>query len=310
MRSNHTDTEDTKGGNERCFPSHSLLLTHLPKTTMRLTRFPLWLLMASIAAATLADEPEKPATTDPLREVYREDAEKCAFSTADGESLKLVNEPIMRWTNDGDWSGDVFVWTHKGRPELIGCLLSGPGAGNLRYIWHEFHLLAEKPIAPATIQNGRRWEPAEGLKLEPAPDAPQPAQSASARLVQMRSIARSFTPYMAAESTWELRLLPQPLLRYGEAESDAIDGALFAYVWPKGTDPEFILLLECRRTDRETAWYYAPVRFSNRALWLKHGEKEVWRVAGHGEPKANATSLIYTTGFARAIPRETDDSPK
>src|SRR5579863_2111606 len=89
------------------------------------------LCVAAPAAAVVADEPAASATTDYLRRAYREDAEKCAFSRADGQALKLRKEPIMRWTNDGDWSGDVFVWTDRGRPEVIGCILSGPGASNL-----------------------------------------------------------------------------------------------------------------------------------------------------------------------------------
>ena len=273
-------------------------------------RIPLasWLAMLcleliALLVGAIADEPPKPAAGDLLRQSYREDAEKCEFSLADGEALKLVKEPIMRWTNDGDWSGDVFVWTHEGRPEVIGCILSGPARNNARYLWHEFHLLAEKPITPANIQNGRRWAPAEGLKLQPLPDAPPPAARATSRLVQMREIARGFSAYMWADNTTELRLLPQPLMRYGDEESDVIDGALFSYVWTKGTDPELILLLECRRSEGERAWYFAPVRFSNRGVWLKRADKDIWGVKGHTEPAGKETTLVYTTGFARAIPR-------
>jgi hypothetical protein len=253
----------------------------------------------------LADEPSgSPRTVDPLREAYREDAEKLAFSRADGQPLTLLKEPVMRWTNDDDWSGDVFAWTHRGRPEVLGCILSGPAASNLRYVYHEFHLLAEKPIASTAIQDGRRWEPAEGLKIERLADAPRPADRASQRLVQMREIARSFKAYMQADGTWELRLLTQPLMRYGDEQTDVIDGALFTYVWTKGTDPELILLLECRRADQELAWCFAPVRFSNRALWLKRNDKDVWRVDEHHEPAGKLSTNVYTTAFARSMADE------
>jgi hypothetical protein len=128
-----------------------------------------------------------------------------------------------------------------------------------------------------------------------------PAGSASARLVQMRQIARDFKAYMFADSTWELRLLTQPLMRYGDEKRDVIDGALFAYVWTKGTDPEFILLLECRRDDGEPTWCFAPARFSNRGVWLKRAEKDVWGVYGHDEPAGKLTTKIYTTAFARSM---------
>lgn len=262
------------------------------------------LLLASPLVA-VGDEPSTPTerAADYVRDAYHEDAQKCVFVRADGQPLKQANEPIMRWSNDDDWSGDVFAWTHGGRPEVIGCILSGP-FNDLRYIYHEFHLLAQKPIAPANVQDGRRWEPAEGLQVERLANADRPADNVAARLVQMRKIARGFTAHMEANGTWELRLLTQPLMRYGDDKSEVIDGALFTYVWTKGTDPELILLIECRRDDQELAWCYAPVRFSNRSLWLKRDDKEVWRADSHREPEGKVTTQLYTTAFARSMPRQ------
>jgi hypothetical protein len=101
--------------------------------------------------------------------------------------------------------------------------------------------------------------------------------------------------------------LPQPLFRYGDDQSNVIDGALFAYVWTKGTDPEVILMLECRKTEGSLTWNYAPARFSNRTVWLKHDGREVWRAESHREPPGNVADLIYTTAYARTIPREPVD---
>ncbi|HEV7224942.1 MAG TPA: hypothetical protein VGN42_19720, partial [Pirellulales bacterium] len=210
--------------------------------------------------------------------------------------------PIMRWNNQGTWSGELFVWTYAGRPEVVGCMLSGPARGGRRNVSDEFHLLAEQPIAPADLQMGCRWAPDQGLKREPVAAAVKPAASAAARLVQMRKISREFTAYMQANTPSELRLLPPPLFRYGDEQGDVRDGALFAYVWTKGTDPELILLLECRRTADGYAWHYAPVRFSTRALWLKYAGREVWRVADYRGPQGAMTAALYTTAFVRAIP--------
>jgi hypothetical protein len=222
----------------------------------------------------------------------------------------MVKKPIMRWANDDDWSGDVFVWTHGGRPEVIGCILSGPG--EKRPVFHEFHLLAARPIAAADLQTRRRWEPKEGLAPSPVPDAATPAATAAARLTQMRKLSREFVAHMSADGEWELRLLPQPLFRYGggDNEADVVDGGLFAYVWTKGTDPEVILLLEARRTEGGLAWHFSPVRFSNRPVWLHHQDKEVWRVESHREPTEGHTPLIYTTAYARHIPQSAPDDEK
>jgi hypothetical protein len=266
--------------------------------------------------AVLSDEPAaeaRPRTrADYLRETYAEEAKKHEFyhDAARRQPLSLVDHPVMNWDNEAVWSGDVFVWTHAGRPEVIGCMLSGPGTKGLRYVYNEFHLVAEQLIAPANLQTRRRWAPERGLAIEALEGAAPPAAKAPARLSQMRKISQTFTAHMQAREAWELRLLPQPLYRYGDDQSQTIDGALFAYVWTLGTDPELILLLECRRSGEQLAWHYAPVRFSNRSLWLKYYGREVWRVEGHREPAGKETSLLYTTAFSRSIPaEEPDDKP-
>ena len=251
-----------------------------------------------------------PAATEGIQKISREDAEKYLFETA-GEKpqpVKLVDKPVMRWANDDDWSGDVFVWTSEGVPAVVGCILSGPSGETNRIVFHEFHLLADKPLAPIQLLTKRKWQPKEGLARLPIADAPKPAPTAAARMTQMRQLSRKFTAHMEADGTWELRLLPQPLFRYGDEKGEVVDGALFAYVWTKGTDPEVILLLECRKEGKELAWSYAPVRFSNRQVWLKADGKEVWRVAGHREP-GETTDLIYTTAYARTAPKEPMKEP-
>jgi hypothetical protein len=243
--------------------------------------------------------------------VYREDAEKYAFSESgdDGRQLPMAAQPILRWFNDDDWSGDVFLWTADGLPAVVGCLLSGPQENGARIFFHEFHLLSEQPIAPADLQTQRRWQPKQGLPRERIAGAPQPAATPAVRLSQMRALSREFTAHMEADGPWELRLLSQPLYRYGEEEGQVVDGALFAYVWTKGTDPELMLLVECRDEGNGRAWHYAPVRFSNRQLWLRRDGAEIWRAESHREPTGQATDLIYTTAYARTASLENAGAP-
>jgi hypothetical protein len=76
-----------------------------------------------------------------------------------------------------------------------------------------------------------------------------------------------------------MRLLTQPNYRYEitDETSTVVDGAVFAYVWSAGTDPEVLLVIEARRTDQGVRWHYAPARFTNREAWLKYQDREVWR---------------------------------
>jgi len=261
------------------------------------------LIVTSLLAPILADE--KPAAdeakqkSDALRSYYARTAARYEFfhDAARKLPLALTEKPLMTWTNDGDWSGDVFAWSRNERPEVIGCLLTGPARDNRRIAFQEFHLLADEAIAPTDMLGEFRWAPREGLKLTQLKDAPEPAESAALRLAQMRRLVGEFSAHIEADSTWELRLLPQPLLRYQPKEGPVIDGALFTYVWTKGTDPELLLLLECRQTDSGRAWFYAPVRFTYREVWLEHHHQEVWRGAFHREQPGGESTMIYTTRY-------------
>ena len=109
-----------------------------------------------------------------------------------------------------------------------------------------------------------------------SPVAP-PAKSASARLSQLRAISRDF----AADVTiWtgtnhNLRLLTQPLVRYGKGSGELIDGAIFAY--SRLTDPDVLLVIEARaEKGREPRWEYALARMHGGKLRVRYRDEEVW----------------------------------
>jgi hypothetical protein len=62
-----------------------------------------------------------------------------------------------------------------------------------------------------------------------------------------------------------------------------------------------ILLVECRRTDEGLGWYYAPVRFTNREVWLKHRDVEVWRDGVRNLENGVFSTLTYTLGHLETI---------
>jgi hypothetical protein len=265
---------------------------------------------APAAQSDPPDQAKEKEKIEALRRYYGETAADYAFSrdAAGQQRLRLVEKPVMKWANDDDWSGDVFVWTHHDRPEVIGCILSGPSQNKMRIVFQEFHLLADEPLAPTDMAGQFRWAPKEGLKRVAIAGAPPAAETPAARLTQMRQVLRDFSAHMEADGQWELRQLPQPLMRYQPKEGPVLDGALFTFVWTKGTDPEVILLVECRKTKEGPAWFYAPVRFSNREVWLTHHDTEVWRGPVHQEPEADSP-LIYTTRY-RATIREPASTTK
>lgn len=214
-------------------------------------------------------------------ELARQEAAAYKLQLADQPvALALKEEPLLRWSNPvaGQLYGAVFLWTTDGRPRAVASI----------YKWYspfthgnvEFHSLAEGPLRAA--KNGRppSWRPARaGIRFQPLPGAPVPAQSSPARLVQMRALARRFSVDKTDRegSHRKLRLLTQPIYRYGDGEGEPADGALFAFV--QGTDPEVLLQIESRRDGNGPRWHYALARMNSVTLRAFYNEKQVWSVS-------------------------------
>jgi hypothetical protein len=218
---------------------------------------------------------------EPLEAIHIAEATKWQMYVDAARTTKaeLNLKPVYIWTNptrgDGQ-DGLVLVWTHLGRPVAIGSIFSHPEKGR-RMVCHEFHSLATNGLFPMRNE-GETWEPQGGVMPIPLSGAPQPAISLARRRLQMRDLSRQFTAHSIdfQKERWELRLLPQPLLRYDKPQGDVIDGALFAFVTSAGTDPEIVLLIEARQTGEAVAWHYRAIRFSDSDLFVNRDGKEIW----------------------------------
>ncbi|MCA9064765.1 MAG: hypothetical protein KDA96_16955 [Planctomycetaceae bacterium] len=229
-----------------------------------------------------------------LKSHYHKHSSAYVFGSGDDQSrpFRMEEKPILTWTSTGDalWSGDVFVWTSDGRPQVIGCVGSWPIDDSTRGIFEELHSLSTQPLAETALDSSLKWRSeTAGVELKDIPDTTAPANDTRRRLSQMRRLTDRFKASMAINNgTEELRLLTQPLYRYSGESEAVIDGAIFAYVTTTGTDPEVLLLLECHKTEDKLKWVYAPARFTHRELWLTLDDSEVWRVANHQTPYNNA----------------------
>ncbi len=217
-----------------------------------------------------------------LHEIYLRDASEYQFFLDDPKREEL--EAATRADHALD---------QRCRLQRRGLCLDSSGSGGGRGV----HLLrtsrqgcasghARVPFALSdSIRSGGRagsgWHPQEpGIRLEPIPDAPEPAGNPPRRLTQMRDLARRFTAQVQREnSKWEMRLLTQPLYRYEISADDSpiVDGGIFTFVWTAGTDPEVLVVIEARRTDKGVRWFYAPARFTNCEAWLQYQGNDVWR---------------------------------
>jgi hypothetical protein len=224
--------------------------------------------------------------------IYRDEAQQ--------ERLELQERPVFTWTNltaEHTQYGHVYVWMYAGRPEAIGTMFSTRGFDPARRaVIHEFHTLSTDRLYPVTPEYSRyQWRPEQGIKFQRLDDSPAVAETAGARLLQMRRLARTF----AAESInqegqrWELRLLPTPALRYEPTSGHVLDGAVFAMVSSAGTDPEVLLLIEARHpggSDHEWAWHAAALRFSDRDLTITRNQKPVWSSLSDASRRASINS--------------------
>ena len=214
--------------------------------------------------------------------IYVKEAEaySLAIESAPKKALELKKEPVFEWVNPdrSNQQGAVFLWLREGRPAALACIFSHPHEKLPgRQIMHELHALdTEKLLVKRDEYN--QWKPEAGLVRKELPDAGVPAETAGARLLQMRRLAQEFTGFSVDRDAkrWELRLLPTPLYRYPAAKTGVVDGALFALVSTAGTDPEVLLLLEAKAIDGKMRWEFALGRFSDWELRVQRKDKEVF----------------------------------
>ena len=197
------------------------------------------------------------------------------------QAYVLEPKPLLRWSNpiSGVVDGSMWLWTQAGRPVATVDLFSA----NKGMSWTV--QCQSLSLEPFTCQQHAevRWTPTKpGLELKPVPGAAAPAKTAAGRLTQMRALAREFTVeddfktrFRGTEfTTHELRLLAQPLYRYGGDEQPVPDGALFAYVL--ATACEALLIVEVGEVDGQPAWLYGFAGQTCYELRAKHKEQVVW----------------------------------
>ena len=91
----------------------------------------------------------------------------------------------------------------------------------------------------------------------------------------MKAIAERYeVAAIERDQKTQLRLMVQPLYRYTDEKQGIIDGAVFSYA--AGTNPEVLLLLECRGVDANLSWYAAFARFGANRLEANSGATSVW----------------------------------
>lgn len=238
---------------------------------------------------------------------YAGQARELSLKPHGGERLTLRETPLQTFSIGDATFGSVFLWLNAdNRPAAIGTLGSLPIAGR-DFGFTEMHWLLAQPMDPIAVE-GRlqiRWAPS-GKDIVPKPlnDVAPVAQSDPARLIQMRNIARQFEADMVNNKERnKLRLLPQPLYRYPDSSPER-EGAIFAWIWTVGTDPEVLMHIYSQKVGEQNVWFYQPLRFTYRAVELRRHGQEVWRADEFFERERPQQSGAYMT--ALTVPIELD----
>lgn len=216
--------------------------------------------------------------------------------TALTTTLKLVPDPILRWTNPvrPDCYGLAFLWTRDGQPAAISDFYRMK-IGVKPVESHFFVSLSETGLSAK--RGGRtEWAPkVAGITPKPIPGAAHPSPSSAERLRQMRTLAREFSAFVDHEKgRTELRLLSQPIFRNEPTpQAESGDGALFSYVL--GTDPEVLLLIADRPGPDGRAWHYAFARCSTHSLRATHRGDTVWEVEKEHPGQGDSPTKPYFT---------------
>ena len=149
-----------------------------------------------------------------LLEIYTKDAAGYTIyrDASRKEKVELQREPVYVWTNpvrEGGQDGAVFVWTCRGRAEVLGTFFSFPATGP-RDLCHEFHSLSLS-VLDVSRTGANTWTPeAPGIELTPIADAPAPARSAPQRLAQMRALTHDFSASTKDHKETTLGAAPAP----------------------------------------------------------------------------------------------------
>src|SRR5258708_1635368 len=138
--------------------------------------------LSACLGSVFADDPaDDKARAAAFLELAKSEAAVYTFEDATGARLTLRAEPVLAWSNPvvGSIYGDVFVWTSKGRPEVVGSFYKWYAPFTHRT--NEFVSTATAPVV-ATREGFRVWTPSRpGVELKPIPEAPAVADTPAQR---------------------------------------------------------------------------------------------------------------------------------
>jgi len=244
------------------------------------------------ASSVVADEPAAPTA-----EQQAEDQRRIAIIQEAAEMYKLYGDerrekpltrsdkPLLRFDDPVTLAskGAVYVWSDAKRRPLAVASIYFQGNGTRV---DEFQSLTTGELL-AEFNDAVVWQPSlPGLEWKALEEAGKVPDTKALRLGKMRALARQFTASVTdpMAGRQELRLLPQPMYRYEDAERGIVDSALFSYA--KGTNPEVLLVLQAEKLEGRVQWMYAFCRMTSRECEVQRSDQVIWKIAKSQFPQS------------------------
>jgi hypothetical protein len=215
----------------------------------------------------------------------QEHVQQLELREADGERIELIDHPLLAYDDPArvNSNGTVWAWGKTGRPLAFLELFQGSSQDTS---WvHAVTSTSAGDVSLTIPQIGKWHPPAKAIEWHVIKEAPPPDTRTSARLRQIKDLARRFTGHEFWDpdnSRFELRVLPQPVHRYSDPSAQIQDGA--ALIIAHGTNPETVLLIEAvGASPKEARWQYALARSSHAEAHVELDGHEVWKCDRAGE---------------------------
>jgi hypothetical protein len=255
------------------------------------------------AKSDAADEAAQAALRKRLRQEAAERIAKVKVAPVEepDRTGELVANPLMSYTDEPLSIDAATLWAwgfrKSGRPIAV-CKVEHYDKAR-RAVPAEW-LYCFASLSAVRIRgdwpDGHQWTSSRpGIAFRDIPDAPAPGGTPAARSRQMKDISRRFTgsfEFGTAKLHEELRLLPQPVYSYADAEGGIVDGAIFVSAM-NGTNPTALFLVELQKDGDTTKWKFAVGAMTDGGVTVKFDGKEVWSKAALHAPGKDFETWTY-----------------
>lgn len=233
-----------------------------------------------------------------------------------GKAIPLIRPPLFRYTDPIRKTNDgvISAWgTKSGRPTAMIGLFTEPANANQISWSYEFIALASPgfKISSSKPYSGFVWAPKSSeleWKMWQRPGK-QLKKSKVAVRNQLKALSSKFLVKERMRGLHRLRRLPKAILEYDDKKAGILLGTSFLFVY--GTNPEAIVMLECRENDKADAgisWHYAFARATAAEVWAELDGVVVWKpdIAWQSDSSRHTDSSYYIAGM-RSAPIGTTD---